>query len=90
MPHSQAAFLLPIIDRLLEKSDDQSSGGSSCSPRTLILSPTRELTTQIYMEAKKFCRGSYLKVAQIYGGTAVSYQSKKLLVCALRISYFYR
>lgn len=74
----QAAFLLPIIHCLLENQEDLQNS-SYCEPKALILSPTRELTTQIYTEAKKFCKGSILRVAQIYGGTAVSYQLKLMV-----------
>lgn len=77
----QAAFLLPIIHSLLEgKSGDNDGGGSGCQPLAVILSPTRELTTQIYEVARKFATGSFIKVQQCYGGTAVSYQMRLIQV----------
>ncbi|XP_037046798.1 ATP-dependent RNA helicase vasa-like [Bradysia coprophila] len=69
-----AAFLIPIINKLLTDERDMMPG----SPHVLIVSPTRELVTQIYYEAKKFSAGSFLKVCQIYGGTVTSHQSSNL------------
>ncbi|KAJ6643012.1 ATP-dependent RNA helicase vasa [Pseudolycoriella hygida] len=69
-----AAFLIPIINALLSDEQELSVG----RPHVLIISPTRELVTQIYYEAKKFAAGSYLKCCQIYGGTVSSHQSANL------------
>ncbi|KAK7576404.1 hypothetical protein V9T40_012690 [Parthenolecanium corni] len=73
-----AAFLLPIIHQLLEKQNVDPDDGSGCRPSAVILSPTRQLTTQIYEVGRKFARGSIVKVQQIYSGTSVSYQISQL------------
>ncbi|XKL61146.1 hypothetical protein PGB90_008203 [Kerria lacca] len=74
-----AAFLLPIIQSFLSNTGDLNSKSSKCQPNALILTPTRELTIQIYEVAKKFALRSHLKVCRIYGGAAISYQSQQLL-----------
>lgn len=48
------------------------------SPQVLIISPTRELTLQIYGEARKFTHGSMYKPVVIYGGTSVGHQLAQL------------
>lgn len=66
---------------MLEKqAGDSDSGGGGCQPYAIVISPTRELTTQIYEVARKFCTGSFLKVQQVYGGTSVGYQMRQLQV----------
>ncbi|KOB70721.1 Vasa, partial [Operophtera brumata] len=46
--------------------------------KVVIVSPTRELTLQIYTEARKFAFGSVLKVCVAYGGTAVRHQGDNI------------
>lgn len=53
----------------------------SCNPHALIISPTRELSLQIFNEARKFSVGTNLKVAIIYGATSVAYQLNNIKVC---------
>lgn len=71
-----AAFLLPIIQILLEDNKDMSIG----KPHVVIISPTRELSIQIYNEARKFANSSYLKCCIVYGGTAVRHQGDQVAV----------
>lgn len=47
-------------------------------PIGLILAPTRELSQQIYVEAKKFCKVFGISVVCIYGGGSKWEQSKDL------------
>ncbi|CAD5117962.1 DgyrCDS6702 [Dimorphilus gyrociliatus] len=76
-----AAFILPIISMMM-KSGLQ--GGSEYAdiqtPQALVVCPTRELINQLYTEARKFSKGSRLKVQVAYGGTSVR-------VCSERIRY---
>jgi len=72
-----AAFLVPIINKLLI-SQAESSSGACVSPQALVISPTRELALQIYNEARKFAQGSILKTVVVYGGTSTGYQARKL------------
>lgn len=71
-----AAFLLPIITKLLEDPTDLDN--SCCAPQCIILSPTRELAIQIHDNARKFARGSILRSEVIYGGTSVRHQADRV------------
>lgn len=48
--------------------------------QVVIVAPTRELTIQIFNEARKFSYGSILKIAVAYGGTAVRHQGDNISV----------
>ncbi|XP_032592526.1 ATP-dependent RNA helicase vasa [Drosophila grimshawi] len=67
-----AAFLLPMICKLLDEVDNVEIG----KPQAVIVSPTRELAIQIFHEARKFAFTSYLKISIVYGGTSVKYQNE--------------
>ena len=54
------------------------SAAEQQSPQVLIISPTRELTLQIYGEARKFVHGSIYRPVVIYGGTSVGHQLRQL------------
>lgn len=69
-----AAFLLPIINTLLNDNDDMITG----NPFVVIIAPTRELALQIFNEARKFALGTVLKVCVAYGGTATRHQMDNL------------
>ncbi|KAK6643483.1 hypothetical protein RUM43_004988 [Polyplax serrata] len=71
-----AAFLIPIIHHLLED-ECSSTSDNICTPSVIVLSPTRELAIQIWNEARKFSRGTFIKVEIVYGGTAISYQRER-------------
>ncbi|KAL0820580.1 hypothetical protein ABMA28_006424 [Loxostege sticticalis] len=74
-----AAFLLPIINTLLQDVRELIVGPNGCAqPQVIIVSPTRELTLQIFNEARKFSYGSILKIAVAYGGTAVRHQGDNI------------
>ncbi|THD25026.1 ATP-dependent RNA helicase DED1, partial [Fasciola hepatica] len=93
-----AAFLLPILNRLLktEHEDEQplqvrSSYGCEYSnqalfqtvsgeatPMALVLAPTRELSCQIYDEARKFSYRSDVRPCVVYGGASIMAQVREL------------
>jgi len=73
-----AAFLLPIIHKLISSQADSGIGASTASPQALVITPTRELALQIYNEARKFAQGSMIKPVVAYGGTSTGYQARKL------------
>ncbi|XP_033636475.1 ATP-dependent RNA helicase DED1-like isoform X2 [Asterias rubens] len=73
-----AAFLLPIITGMLNNGITGSSFSDFQEPQCIIVSPTRELTSQIYKEAYKFARDTILRPVVIYGGTSVSHQLKEV------------
>ncbi|KAI1712207.1 DEAD/DEAH box helicase domain-containing protein [Ditylenchus destructor] len=70
-----AAFLVPVINRILEdgpsavKKKTVGRDGRSCQyPLALIISPTRELSLQIYNESRKFAYRTPITSALLYGG----------------------
>ncbi|XP_022228621.2 ATP-dependent RNA helicase vasa [Drosophila obscura] len=71
-----AAFLLPILSKILDDGNDLEIG----KPQAVIVSPTRELAIQIYHEARKFSYESYLKISILYGGTSVKYQNESIMM----------
>ena len=80
-----AAFLVPILSRLLEGGPQgPPPGGNGYGgrrkqhPLALVLAPTRELATQIYDEARKFAYRSRVRPAVVYGGANVSDQMRDL------------
>lgn len=75
-----AAFLLPIINRILEDgpSPDYYCFGRPCYPMALVLAPTRELASQIYDEAIKFSYRSVVKPVVVYGGANPMQQMEEI------------
>lgn len=73
-----AAFAVPIINTLLERSVDLVVTSTYCEPQVVIVSPTRELTIQIWQQIVKFSLNSILKTVVTYGGTSVMHQRGKL------------
>ena len=65
-----AAFVLPILDRLID-------GPRGCV-RALIIAPTRELAEQIHRAFGSLGRASGLRSATVYGGVAWLPQAKAL------------
>jgi ATP-dependent RNA helicase RhlE len=63
-----AAFLLPILQRLL--------GRPRGSTRALVLTPTRELAAQILDHFRALSTGTGLRAATVYGGVAQAPQVK--------------
>ncbi len=65
-----AAFVLPILNKLLE--------GPRGMPRALIVTPTRELAEQINEVIRDLAVGTRLRSATIYGGVGAALQVKAL------------
>jgi ATP-dependent RNA helicase RhlE len=65
-----AAFVLPILDKLLD--------GPRGMPRALIVTPTRELAEQIHQVVRALSVGTKLRSATIYGGVTANRQIKAL------------
>ena len=59
-----AAFSLPIINYLVNNPKE----GRSLAPRVLILSPTRELASQISANIQKYSKGLHIGTTVIFGG----------------------
>ncbi len=69
-----AAFSLPMINHLATKSKKLIAK----TPRCLILTPTRELASQIDLNIKTYSKGLNLKTKVIFGGVGASPQVKAL------------
>ena len=65
-----AAFVLPILNKLLE--------GPRGVPRALIVTPTRELAEQIHDVIRVLATGTKLRSATIFGGVGAGPQIKAL------------
>ncbi len=61
-----AAFILPILNRLLQ--------GGAGRTRALVLSPTRELAAQIAEHASELARHTALRITPVFGGVGMGPQ----------------
>ncbi len=68
-----AAFVLPMLHRLLQKSAEAGRTDSS-GTRALILVPTRELAIQVVKQCDLFASCSHIKTGLIIGGNSFKYQ----------------
>ena len=84
----QAAFLLPILHKLLELGDSPNSMSSCAEPGAVIVAPTRELAIQIHNEARKFSLNSILRIVVCYGGASSASQYRQLQVCCFLLTSF--
>jgi ATP-dependent RNA helicase DDX3X len=86
-----AAFLVPIISKLMGKAKKLTAPRPNpvtyqegitprvrAEPLVLIVCPSRELATQIFDEARRFCYRSMLRPCVVYGGGPVGEQIKQL------------
>lgn len=65
-----AAFMLPILQRLLQN--------KGRGVRALVIAPTRELAQQIHDATVQLCQGSRLKSMTLYGGVNINPQIRSL------------
>ncbi len=72
-----AAFALPILHRLLAGPVDKTQRGSAL-PRVLVLSPTRELASQIADSFAAYGRHTGLSHTTIFGGVSQFHQVRAL------------
>merc|ERR1719223_1305992 len=81
-----AAFLLPMLSSIFHSGPGESGNQNSSGyrgrrkiyPLALVLSPTRELASQIYEESRKFAYRSHVRPCVIYGGADVGAQMRDL------------
>lgn len=73
-----AAYLIPIINKLLESNDQIQLIERGCEPQAVVMAPTRELVTQICWEAQKFAKDTVIKSLSVYGGVATMHQVRQL------------
>ena len=73
-----AAFLLPILQRLLTAGSRADAPVRQASTRVLILAPTRELAVQIDSDVDGFAYDTGLSSVAVYGGVGAAAQSHAL------------
>lgn len=73
-----AAFCFPIIANILRKGFRPGPRGRKAFPLALVLSPTRELSSQIYDEARKFTYQTGIRPVVVYGGAPQMQQLREL------------
>jgi len=73
-----AAYVLPILSRLLREDREAGPRASHESTRALILAPTRELATQIDDEIQGFAYHAPVASAPVYGGVPMEPQERAL------------
>nr|BAG72093.1 vasa [Trachurus japonicus] len=73
-----AAFLLPILQKLMADGVAASQFSELQEPEAIIVAPTRELINQIYLEARKFAFGTCVRPVVVYGGVASGHQIRDI------------
>jgi ATP-dependent RNA helicase RhlE len=73
-----AAFVLPILSRLLREDREAGPRASHQATRALILAPTRELATQIDDEIQGFAYHAPIASVPVYGGVPMEPQERAL------------
>ena len=73
-----AAFCFPIIANILTSGLQPIREPRKAYPLALVLSPTRELSTQIFQESRKFAYETGVRPVVVYGGAPVGEQLRKL------------
>nr|BAB12217.1 vasa homolog [Ciona savignyi] len=73
-----AAFLLPVLTKLITNGLQSSQFSEKQTPRAIVVGPTRELIYQIFLEARKFSRGTVVRPVVAYGGTSMNHQIRDL------------
>jgi len=73
-----AAFMFPIIAGILRSNPPPPVRGRKAFPLALVMSPTRELASQIMEESKKFSYQTGLRVVVCYGGAPIHHQMREL------------
>jgi ATP-dependent RNA helicase DDX3X len=73
-----AAFCFPIIANILTSGMEPIREPRKAFPLALVLSPTRELSTQIFQECRKFAYETGVRPVVVYGGAPVGEQLRKL------------
>jgi superfamily II DNA/RNA helicase len=71
-----AAFLIPIVAQLA--SSKRGLWTMEVKPSAVVMAPTRELASQIHLEAQKLCHGSNLRAVCVYGGAKARPQLSEL------------
>lgn len=74
-----ASYLFPVLVKMLKRGPPQNYSKTRRShPVALILAPTRELSIQIYDEARKFAHLTGIRIVVVYGGADPKAQGREL------------
>jgi ATP-dependent RNA helicase RhlE len=73
-----AAYVLPVLSRLIREDREAGPRKSHHATRALILAPTRELATQIDDEIQGFAYHAPVASAAVYGGVPMGPQERSL------------
>jgi ATP-dependent RNA helicase RhlE len=73
-----AAYVLPVLSRLIREDRELGPRASHAATRALILAPTRELATQIDDEIQGFAYHAPVASAAVYGGVPMGPQERAL------------
>ena len=77
-------FLFPVLSESFltgpaeKAANDGYSYQRKAFPTAVVMAPTRELATQIFDEAKKFCYRSWVKPCVVYGGAPIGNQMREM------------
>ena len=66
------AYALPIVDKIKKREAQGTKNVTRCAPVALVISPTRELATQIHQVFKDISHHSKFRVRSLTGGTTIS------------------
>ena len=70
--------MLPVLTKIMQDGLSGSRFSEIQAPAALVISPTRELTVQINMEARKFSHQTSLRPVVCYGGVSVAHQLRQI------------
>jgi ATP-dependent RNA helicase RhlE len=73
-----AAYVLPVLSRLIREDREAGPRAAHTATRALILAPTRELATQIDDEIQGFAYHAPVASAAVYGGVPMGPQERAL------------
>ena len=82
-----AAFLLPLLNQLIQANPNGSPVPGRAQPKVLVLCPTRELAQQVASDAIQFARGiKGLRIATIMGGMPYGKQMQAIKGASLVVA----
>jgi ATP-dependent RNA helicase RhlE len=73
-----AAFVLPLLDRLVGRRGQAGAGAEAARTRVLVLAPTRELAVQVDDDVQGFAYHAGIASAAVYGGVPMDPQARAL------------
>lgn len=85
-----AAFCFPVIAQILKSGEQPTGRSRKAYPLALVLSPTRELSSQIHEESRKFAYQTGLCSVVVYGGAPVVNQASLTKFQAILAAFYNR